>query len=173
MKFPTTFLALCLSLAAPAWAQQAPASTADKAPVAQTVAPEALDPVLVTWLGEYGGVCAFTDDANKMVEMPIRIAIVSNTGPSHVEIESNDIRGPRLIIVINSQLSGGDRISVTPETLKMSPKYADPVSMDLKRVTGGFGGNEALIDGEVKVYQVSLNAAPRPVRTYRFRVGPE
>ncbi|MGE9292247.1 MAG: hypothetical protein ACQKBW_01420 [Puniceicoccales bacterium] len=171
MKLLSLSLALCLSCATSLWAQT-PAPTTPAKPVGSA---PAIDPVLNTWVGSYRGVCAYTDDDNKQVEMPVGIRISSSFVPSHVEIEAgiDSPNGPQLVIVINDKMAGNDRISVTPETLKMSPKYADPVSMDLKRVTGGFGGNEALIDGEVKVYQVSLNAAPKPVRTYRFRVGPE
>lgn len=180
MKSLPIFLVACLSLASVVSAQTESASPAVPTP-AKTTAPAAatsassgsVRPYLSGWLGDYAGVCAYLEDGSKIVEIPIKVSVQSGS-PSRVEVEQ--FSGPKRIAVtvyVSPEAAKGERMEVTADTMAMSPKYADAVSMDMKRITGGFGGTEALIDGEVKVYQISLNAAPKPVRTYRFRIGPQ
>jgi hypothetical protein len=187
MKSLPVILAVCLSLASAASAQSEPAPADAPAPVA-TTAPEAASvvpaaasaastdaerPYLYEWLGDYAGICAFSEDGSKMAEIPVDVSIKSGT-PSRVEVKN--IPAYNLITVtvyVSPDATQGARMTVTADTMAMSPKYADAVSLDMKRITGGFGGTEALIDGEVKVYQISLSAAPKPMRTYRFRIGPQ
>jgi hypothetical protein len=180
MKSLPVFLVACLSLASVTSAQPEPAPATAPAPAKATapvaVTPTSADsvrPYLSGWLGDYAGVCAYLEDGSKMVEIPIEVSIQSGS-PSRVEIDTAATGNLVVITVyVSPDATKGERMEVTADTMAMSPKYADAVSMDMKRITGGFGGTEALIDGEVKVYQISLNAAPKPVRTYRFRIGPQ
>ena len=180
MKSLPVFLVACLSLASVVSAQTEPALPAPPTP-AQAPAPapaapassEAVRPYLSGWLGDYAGVCAFSEDGSKVVEIPIQLSIISWM-PSRVEVETTSARDQIIVkVYVSPDAAKGERMEVTADTMAMSPKYADAVSLDLKRILGGFGGTEALIDGEVKVYQISLSAAPKPVRTYRFRIGPQ
>ncbi len=163
MKWFPAFLAACLCLAAPLAAQSSSGSK-DDAP---------MRPYLAAWAGAYGGVCAFTDESGKLVEVPVRV-IIQRGKATEVGIGGAPATGDLTInIYINPDAGKDERMELTPEKIVMTPKYADPVALEAKKITGGFGGGEDLIDGEVKIFQISLNAAPKPIRTYRFRVGSE
>ncbi|MBC2596110.1 hypothetical protein H5P28_17720 [Ruficoccus amylovorans] len=184
MKFLPAALAALLALAAPAFSQTAPdadktapakAQPADSEPADSLVNDGEMRPYLGGWLGEYGGICAYTNEGPKPAEVSVQVNIRQTMEPSHIRIDTPaDGSAPIITIFINNSPTATDeRMKVTAETLEMAPKYADPVSFEAKRITGGFGGTESLIDGEIKIYRISLNAAPKPVETYRFRIGEE
>ena len=178
MKWFSAILAFGLTLCAPLLAQQAETSASADTSSSATVSPADKRSYLALWEGTYLGVCTYIDENGHEQEMLFQLLISGEAGGTgyQMSVFSKDTilqRFDGLAVALNIDPAGGDdsRAHLTADKISIPAQYIDPVAFDCKRVTGGFSGKEDLIDGEIKIYRISLNSAPRPMRTYRFRAG--
>ncbi|WOO41637.1 hypothetical protein [Rubellicoccus peritrichatus] len=123
-----------------------------------------------SWDGTYRGVCVYTaqDGTEKEVPFDLEIGRTGSPGTFFIKNEANSIS----ISVRNLEQRKRKGIAVpqlSKEQFYIPAIFAEPISIEAHRVKGGF--NEELIEGEVKIYKISMDNEPELESVVRFKAG--